>query len=103
MRAWLIFAFYFSVVPVTKFVNGDKLTTQIAYPIIDIALEKIGVMGVKNLNDLPSMGWIQTNAWEIATNSCYIIILIIVAVMNSIRRNAQAGPVNYPLENIVIE
>ena len=97
------FFFYFSVIPVTKFVSGDKLTTQTFYPLIDLALEKIGVMGVKNLNDLPSMGWIQSNAWEIVTNSCYIIILIVVAVMNSIRTNAQAGHENYPLENIIIE
>ena len=103
MRAWLIFAFYFSVIPVTKYVSGDKLTTLQAYPLIDVALEKIGVMGVKNLNDLPSMGWIQTNAWEIATNSFYVFILIVVGVMNSIRRNAQAGHENYPLENIIIE
>lgn len=91
------------MIPVTKFVSGDKLTTQTFFPIIDSALEKIGVMGVKNLKDLPSMGWIQSNAWEIATNTFYMIILIVVAVMNSIRRNAQAGHENYPLENIIIE
>ena len=83
---------------------GDNLTIQTAYPLISSALEKTGIMDIKNFNDLPTMAWIQSNGWEMITNSFYLLVLIITAIVASVRRqNARAGLQNYPLEDIRIE
>ena len=85
---------------------GETLTRQTAYPLIDMSIKKNSIKDIKDFIDLPDMGWIQTNAWELASNGFYLLLLIIATVLASLKQrgqNHQAEFENYQLEDIRIE